>query len=84
MGNLEKASFPHKEETRKEKQVSEATLKGGDGEETKCDMETGLVSKIETRPIVSSEEFGELPVGREALINLQKKDESIKFIKRIK
>ena len=80
LGNLEKASFPHKEETRKEKQVSEATLKGGDGEETKCDMETGLVSKIETRPIVSSEEFGELPVGREALINLQKKDESIKFI----
>ena len=42
-------------------------------------METGLVSKIETRSILSSEEFGELPIGREALINLQKKDDSINF-----
>ena len=39
----------------------------------------------ETRPITPSEEFGELPIGLEALINLQRGDESINIIfKKIK
>ena len=35
---------------------------------------------METRPITPSEEFGELPIGREALINLQRDDESLNII----
>ena len=70
LGNLEKASFPHKEEIQEKEQVSEATLMRGAGEETICDVETGLVGKIDTGPVTLSEEFGELPIGREALINL--------------